>query len=265
MNTGTERFYTEYKAMRPMAEQFRKTENPLNIDEILQKLRTGVECADVNVQMIKENATDAQIAEFAEFAAAETNVRKKTELLSLFRSNICKYPLSPIPLIETVRKYESAITEKSFADGRYQLVVMLVGVLSQLRTPEVREYGFNLMHRGMVWLGFDIWAHNYLTEDKEKFVEFVKNVPDDPSEAFIFNRVQNAVIHMFFDGIPDAPSELLTYIYETTYCSSCRYKAICCMENLGIMTDAMREECRSDCSWEMRDRYCRYDFNKIKK
>ncbi|MHB1152567.1 MAG: hypothetical protein ACYCWE_06660 [Eubacteriales bacterium] len=104
----------------------------------------------------------------------------------------------------------------------------------------------------------------YLAEDREKFIEFVKNVPVSFGKNYISNRVQNAVTNMFFDGFPDAPSNLLPYIYETTYNSSCRYKVIYCMENLGIMTDVMREESRFDSSWEIRDRYCHYDNNNTK-
>lgn len=261
-NAGTDRFYTEYKAMCPMVKRSKKAEIPLDFDEILRTLRSGGEL--VNTYMVIENATAVQLAEFAELAVAETNVKKKTGLLNIFGSNIRRYPLSPLPLIDAAKIYESIVAEKCFTDEIYHLGVTLFRVLSQLHTPEVREYGLDLIRRGMIWHGFALWAHNYLAEDREKFIEFVKNVPDSFGKNDISNRIHSEVIHMFFDGIPDAPSELLPYIYETTYNSSCRYKAICCMENLGIMTDAMREECRFDSCWETRDRYCSYDNNKTK-
>lgn len=144
--------------------------------------------------------------------------------------------------------------------------MFLYRALARLRDPLVREYGFELIERGMaaesesekaklIGYGMNIWAKNYEEEDCRRVFDLYVSLPDRENDPYEINHtVDFAITHNMFDRKFSDPRTYghLVWIIDNTFCSSCRKQAVRILSEHGMLQTAVREYCLLDCDTETR-------------
>lgn len=203
-------------------------------------------------QFFLKKATPGDVRKLAEAAKTEPDPSAKARLYSLFGQT--DYPGDPAELITLAKEHEPLLQAEYRQDNI--TAFMLQRALSRLRHPAVREYGFDLIERGRTEkdacrfvYGFAHWAANYdESADFERFCDFLTNLPEwleeEPRHSIEFDIIQRMFSRRFDDVRTYGH---LVWVYENTYCSCCRRKAVEILYNHGHLQNRIREQCRFDC------------------
>lgn len=121
--------------------------------------------------------------------------------------------------------------------------------LAQIRHPAVRK--FALANLDTEEDAFPIFVTNYEKRDEERLMGHLRSQTVDFACTTWWHRDQLDVLRMD-ERRPLAPRAALQFIFDTTYCSCCRYDALQQMGRRRMLTDELLEECRFDSNDEIR-------------
>lgn len=161
----------------------------------------------------------------------------RSEALDAFRH--CPYPGDPTDIIRDADAEWEPLRQAAWR------------ALKNIRHPSVREFALSKVKTDLVE-AFAVLARNYQPEDAPLLTELVQSVPTDFQETGPWHTLQMDVLGMEDFGL-EAPPALLRHIYETTYCSCCRFHALRQMGSRHMLTRNILEECRFDSSSDIRE------------
>ena len=192
---------------------------------------------------LPRHCTDPERVEAArqrcENAATE---EEKAEALDAFRW--FPYPGDPAPLIRDAQSDHERLHHTAWH------------ALENIRHPSVRE--FVLTHLYDKEDAFGVFAANYEDRDAQLLMDRLRAVPIDFDSTTTWHGDQGAVLKM-----KKPPREALQYIFDTTYCSCCRFHALEDMGKRRMLTPELLEECRYDANDDIRA-YARRALNRRK-
>lgn len=128
--------------------------------------------------------------------------------------------------------------------GDRQLSIFAWAVLSRIRSPKVREAAKQRLDDTYALGAF---AYNCTKKDLPLLMKKITSFPTD-----FFGET---AWHSVFFGVmcaPEVPVEVARYVYETSYCANCRYRAVLSLNKSGELDDATACECRYDSLKETR-------------
>jgi hypothetical protein len=192
--------------------------------------------------------TDEQKIKLALLANSMSELKRKREVLSIFKCNDVPWPLEPELLVRMTREYLYSYGKEKPKCEEKLLTSTLISVLRNVRSDCVREFGFELIKRGFVREGITLWAKNYRPDDRERFLDFY-NTLDFKKYERKYPTPQFEVLDLIRRGEFSEPAQLFTFMYENSYGESFRYVLLLEMNMHGLVTDAMISECLHD-NWE---------------
>ncbi len=181
---------------------------------------------------------DAQEAKHCmEAYLAAREPQERTQALRAFM--LSPYPGDPEPILADAQS----------EDVHLQLAA--ARALRHIRHPRVRQFAMeHLYDDSESWL--EVFLTNYTPEDAACLGEYVLSVPVDFQNTTAWHGDQLALLDMEDKGL-EAPSELLRHVYETTYCSCCRFQALKQLDNRGELTPEDLEELQYDSNDDIRE------------
>lgn len=138
----------------------------------------------------------------------------------------------------------------------YFTAFKLQHALSRLHHPAVRAYGFELLERAkerddraLYIFSFEHWTANYNeSSDLDRFCEQLINLPEwmDENDR---HSIEYTIVDTLFRRRYDDPRTYghLVWVYDHTYCSCCRRKAVEILASQGMLQKAIRKQCLFDC------------------
>lgn len=237
----------------------RPAEPPLTMERIIENAQNSGEKGFNPTryrQFFRKQAVPADIELLVRAAENESDPIIKARLYSLFSQ--ADYPYDPAELINLAREYEPML----HADFASFTAFNLQRALSRLRHPAVRAYGFELIDRAAeqydskcFLCGFEHWAVNYDEQtDLDRFCDLLTNLPKwlntDNRHSLEYTIVQDMFTRRYDD--PRTYGHLV-WVYENTYCSCCRRKAVEILAEHGMLQKRIREQCRFDCDPRTRE------------
>lgn len=212
-----------------------------------------------------KEASSEDIEALACAARNEADPLIKARLYSLFSCAELPFePHEPHELIDMAKAWEVHLADEY--GSNYVTAFNLQYALANLRHPEVREYGFDLIERalkaesdekkaGLLLYGFTIWAANYEESDLKRLIEFNENLPEHDSDTCgMRHNVEFAITHKMFERKYEDPRtyEALVWVYDNTLCSCCRRKAVEILSDHGMLIETVRRCSLFDCDPETR-------------
>lgn len=167
---------------------------------------------------------------------------EKCEALDAFHWT--PYPTDPAPIIADSQS------------DHERLRIAAWNVLEDIRHPVVREYALQHLETPE---GFAVFCANYNAADEKPLLDRLRSVPVDFEETTSWHGDQMAVRKM-----KKPPKEALQYIFDTTYCSWCRWNTLTEMGKRRMLTPELLEECQYDSNDNIRA-YARRCLNRRKR
>ena len=203
-------------------------------------------------QFFLKKAAPDDVRKLAEAAKKETDPEAKARLYSLFGET--DYPDDPAELIDLAREYEPML--HSDYGQEYFTAFKLQRALSRLHHPAVRAYGFELLERAeekedcaLYIRGFEHWTANYdESSDLDRFCNGLTHLPEWMDEN-VRHSIEYTIVDTMFHRRYDDPCTYghLVWVYDHTYCSCCRRKAVEILASHGMLQKAIRKQCLFDC------------------
>lgn len=181
-------------------------------------------------------AEKSKVIEYAQKYLEQKELSKRVEALEVFSR--CPFPLDPLPIIN-----DAQCNKKELCDVAWE-------VLQNIRHPLVREFALNHIDDNFE-NALPLVIKNYKTEDEELLIKYVKSIPIDFECTSNWHMIYLDVLNMLYDGLK-APKTLLYFIWEHTYCSCCRAKALKQLGRRRLLTDEMIKESLYDSNDEIR-------------
>lgn len=154
----------------------------------------------------------------------------------------CPYPDDPAPIIEDTSSGCGSLQKAAWE------------ALACIRHPAVRDFVMGDSGLRPEYM-LPVLIKNYQAQDAALLERLVRAVPVDFHDRSGWHRIQSRILNMTDDRLK-APAPLLSYIYETTYCSCCRAQALYQMGHRRLLTDEILRECLFDSDGDIR-RYTR--------
>lgn len=175
-----------------------------------------------------------------EFRRAAENLPSNEKLLGRYLRRVFvrrRWPIEPEPLFELTKSKNWGVRRGAFR------------VLEEIQSPVVRRFGLKeLKKRWNGPLASDLLLKNYRPGDEE----LVRQRADHSRDLDELHSVLTTLLKMV-ERQPDVADEYVTYLYDSMPCSFCRFFVVKEMIKRGLMTDAVREECRYDASEDTRE------------
>ena len=170
--------------------------------------------------------------QLAEIVLAETNLDQKAELLSTFFNS--EFPIS----------HESLIAYAHSTHERLREVAL--GVLSNCQSKVIHDYALLLLeeekHKAYA---LKMLLQNYTPSNKGLLLDALYALDISYEEESGWHHVDFKILDLFESG-KKLPKEFLIYVYNTTLCSCCRYRAVRVLAKHRWLTKEIIEECRYD-------------------
>lgn len=206
-------------------------------EEIYKKNRNIVPKTGIALSnWLKRRADSETILKYAEEYLAQRDPEERAEALIAFFS--CPFPLDPKPIIEDAQSACEKLKEAAWR------------ALENIRHPLVREFSIKNLQNDLE-NALPPFITNYQEQDENLLVYIVKSIPVDFECTTIWHGTQLDVLSMEERGLR-VPAELLNYIYESTYCSCCRKRALRQMGKRRLLTDDILQECLFDSHEDIR-------------
>ena len=168
----------------------------------------------------------------AEMALAETDLDKKAELLSPFFNS--EFPISH----ETIIAYAQS--------SHQRLREVALSALRKCQSMIVHDYALLLMEKGQhKEYALEMLLQNYTPSDKRFLLDALYALDIGYEEESGWHSIDFKILDLFESG-KKLPKELLLYVYNTTLCSCCRYRAVETLAKHRWLTEGIIEECRFD-------------------
>lgn len=185
-----------------------------------------------------EERIQAAVEKYRSAAAPE----EKIEALDAFRWT--PYPADPAPILLDAQSDHEQLRRAAWK------------ALADIRHPAVRE--FAIRHLYDEEYAFHAFCCNYEPKDEPVLMERLRSVKLDFEENTSWHGDQMAVRKM-----KKAPKAALEYIFDTTYCSWCRWDTLTELGKRRMLTPELLEECQYDANDDIRA-YARRCLNRRK-
>lgn len=184
------------------------------------------------------NKADAEIVmQYANEYLNAVEPDERAKALDAFRR--CPFPLEPLPIIEDASSEFEPLKEAAIL------------ALENVRHPDVRAFALqNVDEKPESYL--PLLVRNYELQDEELLTELIESVQIDWKCSTPWHGLQLDVLRMK-DYSLKAPGRLLAFIYENTYCSCCRERALVQMGRRRLVTAEMLQECLYDSNEDIRE------------
>ena len=137
-----------------------------------------------------------------------------------------------------------------YHNGHSGALKKLAGKSENIRHPLVREFALQNLDSDMTDV-LPVFIRNVRDEDAALLEGLVKQIPVGPDDESGWHRIYIHVLNMAKKGLK-APPGLLTHIYEHSYCSCCRDRALRQLGKRRLLTEEMLQECLFDSNEEIR-------------
>lgn len=194
---------------------------------------------------LKNKAGEDTVMQYAEAYLRLENLEERAKALDAFCR--CPFPSDPMPIIEDTASECERLREAAWR------------ALECVRHPKVREFALENIQQDVEKI-LPIFIANYRTTDEKLLVELVQSISIDWECTTPWHGIQLDILRAAGEGVK-IPGELLYYIYENTYCSCCREKALRKMGKRRLVTEEMLQECLLDSNEDIRI----YARNKLKR
>lgn len=145
----------------------------------------------------------------------------------------CPYPGDPAPLIT-----DADSTHETLRNAAWN-------ALKTLHHPSVRAFALSRLDDTED--AFAVLTANYTPEDESHLMARLHSVEVDFDCTTSWHGDQLNIL-----DIPKPPRAALRYIYDTTYCSCCRFYSLREMGKRRMLTPELLEECQHDSNDEIR-------------
>lgn len=183
-------------------------------------------------------ATKEQIVELANTIINLDNCMLQAKLMRVFWKH--EFPLDVSYLID-------------FAEnGNKDLCESALSAMEIIKNTDVKEYAYQLIREqrhlseALVML-----FQNYEKQDNEIILKLLKKQPVRYSDG-IWHHVFNKALDWLKNN-PEAPQEVIYYLYEHTLCSQCRESIVKFMIDRNLITDEIGNECRYDSNADIQE------------
>ena len=229
-------FYESYLQIAKKREEnkkrpARKPQAP-SVEAIKEEISTTGRLAPYTKIRFSRHADAAARKQLAEIVLAETNLDQKAELLSPFFNS--EFPIS----------HESLIAYAHTTHERLREVAL--GVLENCQSEVVHDYALLLMeeeqHKSYA---LQMLLQNYAPSDKGLLLDALYALDISYEEESGWHHIGFKILDLFESG-KRLPKEFLLYVYNTTLCSCCRYRAVRVLAKHRWLTKEIIEECRYD-------------------
>lgn len=197
---------------------------------------------------LKNKADGETVREYAVAYLAQSDPNNRAKALEAFR--FCPYPEHPLPVIEDAQSSCGILRNTAWH------------VLENMRHPLVREFAIEQLHIDTK-NALPVFIANYQPQDEDLLIKLVKAIDVDFECTTTWHGVQLDVLGMKDRGLK-APASLLCYIYESTFCSCCRERALLQMGKRRLLTNEILDECLLDSNYDIRS-YAKRCLNRRKK
>ncbi|MCH5347924.1 MAG: hypothetical protein J1E40_01245 [Oscillospiraceae bacterium] len=212
---------------------------PISAYETVERAETGLSMKDI---ISARRSEDNQKAELARAVISENDPEKKAELLKIFRSSYCRFPLDPEPLFE----YAGSENEN--------LRAAALDVLCYAEGKPVRDFGKKLLEQEKNTAeGLSMLINNYEKTDKTLLMSSLNNINADNNDNSGWHGVVITILNAAERKGSLIPPEALMYIYENSLCSCCRESVLKIMGRRHILTKELLSECLFDCNTDIRE------------
>ncbi|MCI7742912.1 MAG: hypothetical protein MSO56_11565 [Clostridiales bacterium] len=194
---------------------------------------------------LAQNGSEEMLADYAGKYLNQTDPDRRAEALAAFSR--CPYPGDPSPIIRDTDSDNAALREAAWY------------ALENIRHPLVREFALQNLDSDMTDV-LPVFIRNVRDEDAALLEGLVKQIPVGPDDESGWHRIYIHVLNMAKKGLK-APPGLLTHIYEHSYCSYCRNRALRQLGKRRLLTEEMLQECLFDSNEEIR----RYAAQRLKR
>lgn len=232
------RFFEVMECAVPENKHFAKPA-PASVYETVKKAETGLSPKDIISVRYSE---DVQKTELAQAVISESDPEKKAELLKIFRSSVCRFPLDADPLF----KYAESENEN--------LRAAALDVLTYAEGKAVRDFGKTLLEQGKNTAeGLSMLINNYEKQDKDLLMSSLNNIVVDKNSNSGWHGVVMTILDAAEKKGSKLPAEALMYVYENSLCSCCRENVLKIMGGCRMLTNEILEECLFDCNTDIRE------------
>ena len=158
------------------------------------------------------------------------------------------YPGDPAPILADALSDHELLSHRAWS------------TLERIRHPAVREFAIRSLasHEEAI----RPFCANYRKQDELVLMERLRSVPID-FECTTSRHGDHLTVLTMDKQTPPPPRSALEYIFETTYCSECRWDALRQLGKRRMLTPAMLEECQFDSCDRIRS-YARRCLNRRK-
>lgn len=182
-------------------------------------------------RLTRWNATPERVDDACLCYLSAITAEEKAEALDAFR--FYPYPGAPEPILADALSRHVKLHDCAWR------------ALRHIRHNAVRE--FALLHLYDEEAAFSVFTANYVPKDEALLMERLLAHEVDFESNTTWHGDQMAVLHM-----DKAPKTALSYIFDTTYCSCCRFHSLEEMGRRRMLTSAMLEECQFDANDDIR-------------
>lgn len=196
---------------------------------------------------LRREADQATVLWYAEEYRRQTDPEARAIALVAFCR--CPFPDDPTPIIEDAKTGCDNLKRQAWE------------ALAYTRHPLVRDFALEMLPDHLDE-ALPILIKNYCPQDAPLLVRLVKAVSIEHDERSCWHSVHFDILHMDADGLK-APTELIRYLYENTYCSTCRAHALEQMGKRRLLTREILLECLFDSNDDIRT-YARRCLNRRK-
>ena len=201
-------------------------------DDIKEEIGNTGRIAPISRVRFSRHADATARKQLAEAAVAESDLDKKAELLSLFYHH--EFPLSH----EIVIAYTNSSHER--------LREVSLGVLKNCQSKVVHDYALLLLKEEQhKEYALGMLLQNYIPFDKGFLLDALYALDVSYEEESGWHGIGFKILDLF-EGGKKLPKEFLHYVYNTSLCSCCRYRAVKTLAKHRWLTKEIIEECRYD-------------------
>lgn len=222
------------QAVRKWRETPPRREKPERMVKTLERLMSRFEASWDAANSFVENASEE------EFQRAARNLPSDEKLLAQYLRRLFirrPWPIEPNPLFELTKSKHWRLRRSAFR------------VLEEIQSPEVRRFGLKeLKKRWNGQLAADLLLKNYQPGDEE----LIRQRAHKSRNLEELHNLLRTLLKIV-EQQPGVPKEYVDYLYDTMPCSFCRFFVIKEMVGRGLMTEAVRKECRYDASQDTRE------------
>lgn len=165
------------------------------------------------------------------------------------------YPGDPAPIIADTQSDHELLRHRAW------------NALCRIRHPAVRAFAIEHLYDQAAdeddcQDAFGVFCANFEPRDEAVMLGYLQDQTIDFEETTGWHGDQRSVLTMAKQK-PPAPKSALQFIFDTTYCSECRYDALRQMGRRHMLTSGMLEECQFDSNDDIRS-YARRALNRRK-